>query len=161
MVFKRYLKKVLTSEEMDYLQSIFEQLAYMSECLVFFSMGMSMFDPPKFKSYDAGFIAIVSFLCVVGRAAFVYPLSFILNYRNRINFVRSNRSECAENIQFSHDHLECDNSTLLDLNTQHMVVFAGLRGPISYGSSFIFPNTLNHRDLIITSTTSIVLNNIY
>jgi len=48
--------------------------------------------------------------------------------------VKSNRSDkCAENIQFSqgYGHLECKNSTLLDLNTQHMVVFARLRRPIS------------------------------
>ena len=128
---------------MDNLQSIFEQLFYMSKWLVFFRMGMSMFDPPRFKSYDSGFIVIEWIIIIfVGRAAFVYPFSFILNYRNRSNFVKSNRSDkCAENIQFSqgYGHLECKNSTLLDLNTQHMVVFAGLRRPISCVSWFFSP----------------------
>jgi NhaP-type Na+/H+ or K+/H+ antiporter len=182
MVFKKYLGKFLPAEDIVFLKSFIDIISGIAENLVFFSIGMSLYDPKRQSAYDAGFIAVTAVLCVFGRAAFVYPLTYLLNLRcyGQLNKSRLQVS-CRESDGLellsrtglgldpinnsdhgSHDSQHRpDTVEFIDLNTQHMIVFAGLRGPISYGSSLLFSDALKHRDLIVATTRAIMLLTIY
>lgn len=138
MSFRKFLGRFLPDEEIQYIRSILELFGNVAECIVFFSIGMSIVSvADESKNYNPAFIALSFLLCLLGRAAFMYPLSFLLNFLRR------------------------DKHTLLDYNSQHMIMFAGLRGPISYGSSMLFPNVFGNRDMIINTTKVIMLLTIY
>lgn len=169
MIFKRYIPRVLSAEDVESIKEVFDIIAYIAEYVVFFSIGMSIFDPARLRAYDPAFITIVFVLCVIGRGAFVYPLSLILNrVRGPQNDryvddaeTTSPRGSHVNQYQINTHKNQQPDASKLDLNIQHMILFAGLRGPISYGSSLLFPNTFNNRDLVITTTRAIVLLTIY
>ena len=49
----------------------------------------------------------------------------------------------------------------IDMNTQHMILFAGLRGPIAYAAAELYPTTSEHYNTVYFATLAIVLVNIF
>ncbi|XP_034943648.1 sodium/hydrogen exchanger 7 isoform X2 [Chelonus insularis] len=109
-------------------KQLFELLNFLAENFIFSYIGVSMFTFPKHR-FDFGFI-IVGFICaLLGRAANVYPLSFILNLARKPK---------------------------ISLNFQHMLFCAGLRGAMSF--ALAIRNTVsNARQSMLTTTSLIVI----
>ncbi|CAK9801908.1 Sodium/hydrogen exchanger 7 [Anthophora quadrimaculata] len=100
---------------------------FCAENFIFSYIGVSMFTFPK-HHFDPGFI-FAGFLCaLLGRAANVYPLSFILNLARKPK---------------------------ISLNYQHMLFFAGLRGAMSF--ALAIRNTVSDARQAMLTTTSLIV----
>ncbi|XP_012717168.1 sodium/hydrogen exchanger 6 isoform X2 [Fundulus heteroclitus] len=97
----------LSPESQDRTKQLFELLNFLAENFIFSYMGLTLF---TFQNHIFNPMFIVgAFLAVfLGRAANIYPLSFLLNLGRR-NKIRS--------------------------NFQHMMMFAGLRGAMTFALS--------------------------
>ncbi|XP_067216189.1 sodium/hydrogen exchanger 7 isoform X5 [Linepithema humile] len=108
-------------------KQLFELLNFLAENFIFSYIGVSMFTFPK-HHFDPGFI-FAGFLCaLLGRAANVYPLSFILNLARKPK---------------------------ISLNYQHMLFFAGLRGAMSF--ALAIRNTVSDARQAMLTTTSLIV----
>ncbi|KAK0180516.1 hypothetical protein PV327_006145 [Microctonus hyperodae] len=109
-------------------KQLFELLNFLAENFIFSYIGVSMFTFPK-HHFDPGFI-FMGFICaLIGRAANVYPLSFILNLARKPK---------------------------ISMNFQHMLFCAGLRGAMSF--ALAIRNTVSHaRQSMLTMTSLIVI----
>ncbi|KAJ0395320.1 hypothetical protein P43SY_002055 [Pythium insidiosum] len=102
---------------------IFNSLAHLTETTVF--LRLSVFSLKR--GYHMGLICWSLVACFIGRAAHVYPLSFLLN--------RSLKEPISS-------------------NQQHMLWFSGLRGAVAFALASSFPG--EHRDDILATTMVIV-----
>ncbi|XP_030748629.1 sodium/hydrogen exchanger 7 isoform X4 [Sitophilus oryzae] len=108
-------------------KQMFELLNFLAENFIFSYIGVSMFTFPK-HHFDPLFI-LTGFICAaVGRAANVYPLSFLLNLGRRPK---------------------------IPLNFQHMLFFAGLRGAMSF--ALAIRNTRSEARQAMLTTTSLIV----
>ncbi|XP_076261567.1 na[+]/H[+] hydrogen exchanger 3 isoform X3 [Rhynchophorus ferrugineus] len=108
-------------------KQIFELLNFLAENFIFSYIGVSMFTFPKHR-FDPMFI-LAGFLCAaIGRAANIYPLSFLLNLGRRPK---------------------------IPLNFQHMLFFAGLRGAMSF--ALAIRNTRSEARQAMLTTTSLIV----
>ena len=89
---------------------LFKVFAYVAETFVFIYMGASMYRA-SFSYITTGIVALL--VVIVSRVMCVYPLSYVLN--------RTTRKSKA--------------SGYIEGNTQHMLVFCGLRGAVAYALS--------------------------
>ena len=95
----------------------------MAENFIFCYVGVSMFTFSK-HNFDAAFIFGSFFAIIVGRAAQIYSLSFLLNLGRK---------------------------SKITWNLQHMMFLSGLRGAIAF--ALAIRNTLTDaRQMILTST---------
>ena len=102
-------------------------LNFICENFIFLYVGVSMF-VCRTHNYDLPFIIGAFIAIIVGRAANIYPLSFLLN---RIR------------------------KTSIPWNSQHMMFLSGLRGAIAFGLSVNL--TLTPARNIIRTTTQIII----
>ena len=86
---------------------IFATLATVTEMIVFLYMGMGVFTG-KFKNWNVSFSFFALLFCVIGRAANIFPLSWVANFARRKS---SERITCK---------------------MQFVLWFAGLRGAIAF-----------------------------
>ncbi|KAH1023602.1 hypothetical protein HUJ04_012776 [Dendroctonus ponderosae] len=108
-------------------KQIFELLNFLAENFIFSYIGVSMFTFPK-HHFETWFI-IAGFICAaIGRAANVYPLSFLLNLGRHPK---------------------------IPLNFQHMLFFAGLRGAMSF--ALAIRNTRSEARQAMLTTTSLIV----
>ncbi|CAL7943494.1 unnamed protein product [Xylocopa violacea] len=123
-----YTYNNLSPDSRQRTKQLFELLNFLAENFIFSYIGVSMFTFPK-HHFDPGFI-FAGFLCaLLGRAANVYPLSFILNLARKPK---------------------------ISLNYQHMLFFAGLRGAMSF--ALAIRNTMSEvRQAMLTTTSLIVI----
>lgn len=150
-----YTYNNLSPDSRQRTKQLFELLNFLAENFIFSYIGVSMFTFPK-HHFDPGFIFIgfVSFLiqhtivkrknlknrnffisltplqlcALLGRAANVYPLSFILNLARKPK---------------------------ISLNYQHMLFFAGLRGAMSF--ALAIRNTVSDARQAMLTTTSLIV----
>ncbi|XP_061581622.1 sodium/hydrogen exchanger 6a [Cololabis saira] len=117
----------LSPESQDRTKQLFELLNFLAENFIFSYMGLTLF---TFQNHVFNPMFIVgAFLAVfVGRAANIYPLSFLLNLGRR-NKIRS--------------------------NFQHMMMFAGLRGAMTFALSI--RDTATYARQMMFSTTLLVV----
>ncbi|XP_070769090.1 sodium/hydrogen exchanger 6a isoform X2 [Enoplosus armatus] len=117
----------LSPESQDRTKQLFELLNFLAENFIFSYMGLTLF---TFQSHVFNPMFIVgAFLAVfLGRAANIYPLSFLLNLGRR-NKIRS--------------------------NFQHMMMFAGLRGAMTFALSI--RDTATYARQMMFSTTLLVV----
>ncbi|XP_036825470.1 sodium/hydrogen exchanger 6 isoform X3 [Oncorhynchus mykiss] len=117
----------LSPESQDRTKQLFELLNFLAENFIFSYMGLALF---TFKNHIFNPTFIVgAFLAVfLGRAANIYPLSFLLNLGRR-NKISS--------------------------NFQHMMMFAGLRGAMTFALS-IRDTATYARQMMFTTTLLIV-----
>ncbi|XP_018918233.1 sodium/hydrogen exchanger 6 isoform X2 [Bemisia tabaci] len=108
-------------------KKLFELLNFLAENFIFSYIGVSMFTFPK-HHFDSWFI-FSGFLCaMLGRAANIYPLSFLLNLGRKPKIA---------------------------MNFQHMLFFAGLRGAMSF--ALAIRNTVSEARKAMLTTTSIIV----
>uniref|UniRef100_A0A8D3CB44 Sodium/hydrogen exchanger n=1 Tax=Scophthalmus maximus TaxID=52904 RepID=A0A8D3CB44_SCOMX len=117
----------LSPESQDRTKQLFELLNFLAENFIFSYMGLTLF---TFQNHIFNPMFIVgAFLAVfLGRAANIYPLSFLLNLGRR-NKIRS--------------------------NFQHMMMFAGLRGAMTFALS-IRDTATYARQMMFTTTLLVV-----
>ncbi|XP_077434506.1 sodium/hydrogen exchanger 6a [Vanacampus margaritifer] len=117
----------LSHESQDRTKQLFELLNFLAENFIFSYMGLTLF---TFQNHVFNPMFIVgAFLAVfLGRAANIYPLSFLLNL-GRHNKIRS--------------------------NFQHMMMFAGLRGAMTFALSI--RDTATYARQMMFSTTLLVV----
>ncbi|XP_047440779.1 sodium/hydrogen exchanger 6a [Mugil cephalus] len=117
----------LSPESQDRTKQLFELLNFLAENFIFSYMGLTLF---TFQNHVFNPMFIVgAFIAVfLGRAANIYPLSFLLNLGRR-NKIRS--------------------------NFQHMMMFAGLRGAMTFALSI--RDTATYARQMMFSTTLLVV----
>ncbi|CAJ1058853.1 sodium/hydrogen exchanger 6a [Xyrichtys novacula] len=117
----------LSPESQDRTKQLFELLNFLAENFIFSYMGLTLF---TFQNHIFNPMFIVgAFLAVfLGRAANIYPLSFLLNLGRR-NKIRS--------------------------NFQHMMMFAGLRGAMTFALA-IRDTATYARQMMFTTTLFVV-----
>uniref|UniRef100_A0A667WNP9 Sodium/hydrogen exchanger n=1 Tax=Myripristis murdjan TaxID=586833 RepID=A0A667WNP9_9TELE len=117
----------LSPESQDRTKQLFELLNFLAENFIFSYMGLTLF---TFQNHVFNPMFIVgAFLAVfLGRAANIYPLSFLLNLGRR-HKIRS--------------------------NFQHMMMFAGLRGAMTFALSI--RDTATYARQMMFSTTLLVV----
>ncbi|XP_065223200.1 sodium/hydrogen exchanger 6 isoform X2 [Planococcus citri] len=123
-----YTYNNLSSDSRRRTKRFFELLNFLAESFIFSYIGVSMFTFPKHQ-FDIGFI-LCGFLCAaLGRAANIYPLSFILNLGRKPK---------------------------IPSNFQHMLFFSGIRGAMSF--ALAIRNTVSDaRQKMLTTTSLIVI----
>ncbi|XP_046829555.1 sodium/hydrogen exchanger 6 isoform X5 [Vespa crabro] len=122
-----YTYNNLSPDSRQRTKHLFELLNFLAENFIFSYIGVSMFTFPK-HHFDPGFI-FAGFLCaLLGRAANVYPLSFILNLARKPK---------------------------ISMNYQHMLFFAGLRGAMSF--ALAIRNTVSGARQAMLTTTSLIV----
>ena len=122
-----YTYNNLSEESKGITRQFASVLNFICENFIFLYVGVSMFTC-RTHEYDLAFI-IGSFIAIIlGRAANIYPISFILN------LVRN---------------------TKIPWNSQHMLFLSGLRGAIAFGLSVNL--TLTPSRTIIRTTTQIII----
>ncbi|KAL1492703.1 hypothetical protein ABEB36_010919 [Hypothenemus hampei] len=108
-------------------KQIFELLNFLAENFIFCYIGVSMFTFPK--HHFAPLFIFAGFICAaIGRAANVYPLSFLLNLGRQPK---------------------------IPMNFQHMLFFAGLRGAMSF--ALAIRNTRSEARQAMLTTTSLIV----
>ncbi|XP_075902528.1 sodium/hydrogen exchanger 6a isoform X1 [Nelusetta ayraudi] len=117
----------LSADSQDRTKQLFELLNFLAENFIFSYMGLTLF---TFQNHVFNPMFIVgAFVAVfLGRAANIYPLSFLLNLGRR-NKIRS--------------------------NFQHMMMFAGLRGAMTFALS-IRDTATYARQMMFTTTLLVV-----
>ncbi|CAB0033730.1 unnamed protein product [Trichogramma brassicae] len=123
-----YTYNNLSSDSRQRTKQLFELLNFLAENFIFCYIGVSMF---TFRKHNFNFILIFSgfFCALLGRAANVYPLSFLLNLGRKPK---------------------------IPMNFQHMLFFAGLRGAMSF--ALAIRNTVSvARQSMLTATSLIVI----
>lgn len=119
------------------------------EALLFFYMGSSMFNDSFKSMVDVGFFLWSNFAFILGRVAQIYPLSYLLNrYRTTS---QSGISESSASSWLSHD------GVALPMTWQHMIFFAGLRGPIAFASAVLYPTNASVSSGSIRSVTGLTV----
>ncbi|XP_034037595.1 sodium/hydrogen exchanger 6a [Thalassophryne amazonica] len=122
-----YTYNNLSPESQDRTKQLFELLNFLAENFIFSYMGLTLF---TFQNHVFNPMFIVgAFVAVfLGRAANIYPLSFLLNLGRR-NKIKS--------------------------NFQHMMMFAGLRGAMTFALSI--RDTATYARQMMFSTTLLVV----
>ncbi|XP_063992999.1 sodium/hydrogen exchanger 7 isoform X2 [Diachasmimorpha longicaudata] len=122
-----YTYNNLSPDSRQRTKQLFELLNFLAENFIFSYIGVSMFTFPKHR-FDPGFI-LSGFVCaLIGRAANVYPLSFLLNLARKPK---------------------------IPMNHQHMLFFAGLRGAMSF--ALAIRNTVSDARKAMLTTTSLIV----
>ncbi|XP_029375882.1 sodium/hydrogen exchanger 6-like isoform X1 [Echeneis naucrates] len=122
-----YTYNNLSPESQDRTKQLFELLNFLAENFIFSYMGLTLF---SFQSHVFNPMFIIgAFVAVfLGRAANIYPLSFLLNL-GRKNKIRS--------------------------NFQHVMMFAGLRGAMTFALSI--RDTATYARQMMFSTTLLIV----
>lgn len=122
-----YTYNNLSPDSQDRTKQLFELLNFLAENFIFSYMGLTLF---SFQSHVFNPLFIIgAFLAVfLGRAANIYPLSFLLNLgrRNKIGY-----------------------------NFQHVMMFAGLRGAMTFALSI--RDTATYARQMMFSTTLLIV----
>ncbi|XP_026081385.1 sodium/hydrogen exchanger 6-like [Carassius auratus] len=127
MTQAHYTFNNLSPESQERTKQLFELLNFLAENFIFSYMGLTLF---TFKNHVFNPIFIVgAFLAVfLGRAANIYPLSFLLNLGRKYK---------------------------ISPNFQHMMMFAGLRGAMTFALSI--RDTATYARQMMFSTTLLVV----
>jgi NhaP-type Na+/H+ or K+/H+ antiporter len=172
--------EILTKTDFQVLDLSFSALAYFLETFTFFAMGMSI--GSKFlekNDVNLKFVFWSLLFSTISRAANVYPLSYLCNLMNgkAALGICSSPTDNSDDNDIEPSHMEVGSLDggydiygkvkrthephNLSLNKQHMIVFAGLRGPIAYGAAQLYPKDSPNFRNIYFATTAVVLVNIF
>lgn len=188
---RRYMSRNIDEISRRVVSFEFRLLSYISETVAFLSMGMSIASESLPTVMAIRTLAITIALIILTRAFSVYPLlswanicrrltrKHVLSYSN----IKTNVEEDSEsqthisyddtqsykesedeysNLQNSSNSNNNDNKSLLiPWNYKHIIVYAGLRGAISFQLAKLYPNTLGNADLIVFLTTGVIVFTIF
>ena len=121
-----YTANNLSDESRTRTKQLFELLNFMAENFIFTYIGVSMFTYPMHK-WKFAFILVAFVATLAGRAANIYPLSWLLNLGRRRQ---------------------------IPMKFQHVLVFAGLRGAMTF--SLALRNTLSEPRQLMLTTVSVL-----
>jgi len=107
IVLAHYNSYNLSHDSRQATEKIFATLATITEMIVFLYMGMGVFTG-KFKNLNLSFSFFALLFCVIGRAANIFPMSFLANFARR------------------------NASNRITYKMQFVLWFAGLRGAIAF-----------------------------
>ena len=149
---RRYIKKNISKKAAKLSSFIFLLMSYISETVVFLSLGMSVFAQTHLEgSLNLEFIGWTLLLCTLGRLLHVYPILSLTNlYRNYTT--KRSAGVIDDNLV-----VQAQAKNNISLGMMHVIFFSGLRGAVAYACSNIFPNTYGHRDLIISTTSAVIV----
>eukprot|EP01042_Synura_sphagnicola_P008885 gene8885-11402_t len=80
---RRYISRNISLEAKRSASFIFELTAYVCETAVFLCLGMAVLDKEKSSSFKPAFLLWALVLCLLARAAHVYPLLSLVNVYRR------------------------------------------------------------------------------
>ena len=166
--------KIVSDSDMKTISLTLSFTAHLVETVVFFCIGMSAVTRlfAINGSEDVRFVFWSLLLAFVSRVANVYPISYVANVFNG----KIDPFSCCYQIEPNTDlnpdsrisgkkrnNIEYESSRpiYVDYNTQHMIVFTSLRGPIAYAAAILYPMTSKHRDTIYFATLAIILFNVF
>ena len=135
IICKCYAHRSLTAESKVLADGMFRILAHLAETVIFLELGMAVFGMSSAGNFHTIFILISLGACLVGRFLNIYPLSFLLN------------TFCYGG----------DGGAKIKANTQHMLMYSGLRGAVAFACATTFPDVNGNKDLFIVTTMTIVL----
>eukprot|EP01034_Spumella_vulgaris_P021681 gene21681-27722_t len=144
IAMQRYLKMFAEEQCVAAVTHAVSLAAQLFETVVFFMIGYSLLQNTSSSGSDGVFVLWSLLLTLVSRAAQIYPLAFFLNAYNKPLTVSSNESGNSE-------------AQTLSWGYQHVTMVAGLRGPISYATSKLFPDTFGHNNLVAVASSVIIL----
>ncbi len=128
VVMSHYTHNNLSSITRISIQQTFRTLSFLSETCVFAYLGLAIF---SFRHiFMPGFVICSIALCLLARAANIFPLAFALNYFREHKITKK---------------------------MQFIMWFSGLRGAIAFALSLNLHFTDEIRHVIVTSTLIIVL----
>jgi sodium/hydrogen exchanger 8 len=152
---RRFINKNLNSSTRKFASDVFHLMSSISETSCFCLLGLSVFSF-SIDEFNWSLIGWVIVLCLLGRAASVYPILFIVNYfksvknnldsKNKYNNDNDNNNELEEGKK----SIIVSNSNDLDVNTVslktiHCVFFSGSRGAVGFACANIFSNKHNNK----------------
>ncbi len=109
------------------------------EKLLFFYIGRTACNNWPTDTKEWGFVFGSMFACLLGRIAQIYPLAALLNrhHQNRLLMVP-----------------DAPVGIILPASYQHMMLLAGLRGPIAYATALLFPTSdqADHSNVVAASS---------
>ncbi len=153
----------------EQVRSLINQWSFLFESIVFVYIGLTVFYHPARDNGDAAFVFWSFVACIIGRVAQIYPLSQVLNfYQKQMNSDDRDRHVAVRITEdSSHDNSHPPQPEVvvasggfpvqLTIGYQHMMMLAGLRGPIAYATSQWFSDRYGHQNLISFATTFIVI----
>jgi NhaP-type Na+/H+ or K+/H+ antiporter len=162
-------------------------VAYFLEMVIFFCIGMSVITAlyESHENFSAGFTFWALLLTVISRAVFVYPLSFLSNVYNcgfsqfynspseslatrgrALTVLQDNTRDSYVEMKpklklFRESTVSDVKAIIISRNEQHMMIFAGLRGPIAYAAASQFRRKTDNSDAIYLATLVIILFNVF
>lgn len=170
---RRYISPNVSEETKANAEVIFKLASYVAETCIFLELGLSVFGLPG--SFNWAFIAWAFLASLLGRAAGIYPLSFVFNFslKEVTDEPIVTQDVLISNTSFSsHTSVASNSSTTsskrrvtpprrkdkhISLPMIHVLWFAGLRGAVAYACVRKFPNIFGHADEFTAATMVIVL----
>lgn len=128
IVMSHYTHFNLSPQTQVTVQQIFRTVSFMTETCIFAYLGMAIFSLRH--NFKPSFVAWSIFLCLLGRAVNIFPLSAFANLFREVKI--SGKMQCV-------------------------MWFSGLRGAVAFALSTQLQFTAEQRSVLITSTLIIVL----
>lgn len=138
--------------------SLLGTMAHIADTAVFLYLGLSV--PATFndwqKNYSHSLVAFAIGACLVGRAAHVYPLSYLLNRQ----VVKHAKKEYAGRPRAFEAAVQAGT---IPKHMQHMLWFSGLRGAVAFSCAHVFPQNGDNknRKLFTVTTSTIIIISVY
>ena len=150
---RRYTNKNISREAKRYASFTFKLLSTLAETSCFAFLGLSVFSWPR-AALKFNVISITLLLCYVSRCHVYLLLSLVNTYRW---FRFKIRNDSTDKMQL----MNKNGGNKYSLNTMHAVFYSGLRGAVAFACALIFPQSNGNRNLVICTTTVIILITIF
>ena len=163
---RQYVKKNLSAKVSSLSSYIFVLMSHFAETIVFLSLGMSVFASTQLKNVKLDLIGWTIFFALLGRALHVYPMLSLVNfYRTRVNKSIQSHSQEAAHVSDGVNKLKersirspaQNERPIISPGMKHVVFYSGLRGAVAYSCSFIFPDHNGNKDVVMATTTAIIM----
>lgn len=151
---KSYAVPNVSSKTEGDADTLFRVTSHLAETCIFLEMGLSFFG---LTTSGTGadywkFIMWALLFCLLGRAIFIYPLSWF--YNTSIWCIQfTSRTSTLQSSPSSQLH---QTSAFISQRIQHMLWFSGLRGAVAYACAKSFPNYFGNRDVFVLTTIVII-----
>ena len=171
---RRYACPNVSIETSQAGEAIFKVAAFLAETCIFVELGLSIFGFSG--SFHWKFCLWALVMCLLGRAASIYPLSYAYNFSLR-ELPADDESTKQEPLTRTASDMSGDSSSnnnrkkkrgrrrtpiqrkdkKISVEMAHVLWFAGLRGAVAYACVREFPSVYGHDDEFIAATMFIIL----